>query len=213
MNVLDIPRYVEANGILASGEGWCVGRAIGHDAAKLIVLVGNSDDPADVASVDVTALVRAHPQHTLLYPLDFEPAVTTVRPGARALLHTLAPDALPELDGAMPLPADAPLDHVPFAAELRRAPGTVWTAWVDGVPVSFAHASWRSRRWFDCAVDTLPGARQLGLGTIVAAAMIRDERALGREPVWGADVDNVASRRLAARLGFEDVDEIGVAPP
>jgi L-amino acid N-acyltransferase YncA len=59
----------------------------------------------------------------------------------------------------------------------------------------------------------IPAARQLGLGTLVAAAMIRDERARGREPVWGADEANIASLRLAKRLGFAPVDEIWVAPP
>src|SRR5207302_11354469 len=97
--------------------------------------------------------------------------------------------------------------------ELARARSTVWTVWVDHAPVSFAHAVWRSPVWFDISVDTLPRARQLGLATIVAAALIRAERAHGREPVWGADEGNLASRRLAKRLGFEPVDEIGVAAP
>lgn len=99
----------------------------------------------------------------------------------------------------------------PLAAELRGQ--RVWTAYVDGAPMSFAHASWRSPRLFDVSVDTLPGARQLGLATIVAAAMIRDERAQGREPVWGADEGNHASLRLAKRLGFVPVDEIWVVSP
>jgi predicted GNAT family acetyltransferase len=89
----------------------------------------------------------------------------------------------------------------------------VWAAWVDGEPVSFAYAPWRSASYFDVSVDTLPGVRQLGLATTVAAAMIRDERARGREPVWGADEHNGASLRLAKRLGFEAVDEIWVVPP
>ena len=55
------------------------------------------------------------------------------------------------------------------------------------------------------------GARQLGLATIVSSAMIRHEIAQGRAPVWGADEGNVASLRLAARLGFQAVDEIWVA--
>jgi L-amino acid N-acyltransferase YncA len=134
----------------------------------------------------------------------------------RALLHTL-PDAgaLPELEGAVPLPPDASLAHVPppLAEELAmaRAHRTVWTALIDGVPVSFAYAPWRSARWFDVSVDTLPGVRQLGLARVVATAMIRDERASGREPVWGADDGNLASLRLASSLGFVELDELWVA--
>jgi hypothetical protein len=137
----------------------------------------------------------------------------------RAILHELPdPSVLPDVEGAAPL-GDAALDqvlgHIPpaLAAELAWAKtrGPVWAAWVDGAPVSFAYAPWRSGKWFDVSVDTLTGARQLGLGTIVASAMIRDERAKGREPVWGADEDNAPSLRLAKRLGFVQTDEIFVA--
>ena len=137
----------------------------------------------------------------------------------RFVLHTLVePDALPDLEGAVPLPEGcASLAHLPppLAAELEanRAARTIWSAWVDGEPVAFAYAPWRSPAWFDTSVDTLASARQLGLGTLVAAALIRDERTHGREPVWGADIANVASQRLAKRLGFAPIDEIWVAPP
>ena len=82
---------------------------------------------------------------------------------------------------------------------------------LDGLPVSFAYAPWRSARWFDISVETLAGARQLGLTRIVAAAMIQDERAQGREPVWSAGEGNHASLRLAHGLGFVQVDELWVA--
>lgn len=210
LDLPDVPRWVEAHGIAASGEGWREdgpgGFAIGHDGARLIVLVGD---------VDAAAIARAHPDHALLFPLELAAAVAREgRVAERAILHTLPdPASLPDFEGAVPLdapPADLPAD---LAGDLARARGTVWTVWVDDAPVSFAHAVWRSPRWFEVSVDTLPRARQLGLGTIVAAAMIRDERAHGREPVWGADAGNLASRRLAKRLGFEPVDEIGVAAP
>jgi predicted GNAT family acetyltransferase len=85
--------------------------------------------------------------------------------------------------------------------------------WVEGQPVSFAHASWRSPRWFDVSVETLPGFRQLGLGEMAARALILDEMAQGRAPVWGALDTNLASLRLAARLGFAAVDQLWVIAP
>ena len=206
LDLPDLPRWVEAHGIAASGEGWREDGAIGHDGAKLIVIYGDGD---------ASAIARAHPDHALLFPLELAPAVEhAARVVERGILHTL-PDAasLPDFEGAVPLvdiPPDLPRE---LADELARARGTVWTVWVDNAPVSFAHAVWHSARWFDIAVDTLPRARQLGLATIVTAALIRDERARGREPVWGADEGNAASLRLAKRLGFEPVDEIGVAAP
>jgi hypothetical protein len=210
----DVPRWVEAHGIASDPEHWQRpaggGFALGHDAAQLIVVAG------DVEPDVVVQLANEHRAHTLLFAIEREDlvaAIASVRPPAeRAILHTLPdPDALPELEGAVPLET---LDGIPspLASELAWAKrrGPVWSAWVDGQPVSFAYAPWRSATWFDVSVDTVPGARQLGLATLVAAAMIRDERARGRDPVWGADHANVASLRLAKRLGFEPIDEIWV---
>jgi len=218
----DEPRWVEAHGIAADPASWrrALGASavlVGHDAAKLAVACPLG---AAGAGIDVRALVAAARElpHVLLVgdpTLAAALREDATRDVARARLHTLPdPDALPDYEGAILLPADAPLppalaDELAFARER----GPIWCAYVDGEPVAFACAPWRSARWFDVSVDTLPGARQLGLGTIVAAAMIRDERARGREPVWGADEDNHASLRLAARLGFVAMDELYVAAP
>ena len=205
----DLPRWVEANGIAGDPAHWCValgdGFALGHDAMRLIVIAGEASPRA------LAELVARYPQHVLLV----ERADLAPRPAQRAILHTLPdPGALPDLEGAAPLPADAPLPTA-LADELTWAKthGTVWTTALDGALACFAYAPWRSTKLFDISVDTLPGARQLGLATITAAAMIRDERAQGREPVWGADENNVASLRLAARLGFVASDEIWVCAP
>ena len=205
----DEPRWVEAHGIAADPRSWRRvlggGAAIGSDRARLVVAYGDADPSA------LRALATELAAHTFLVA---EPLVTALpRRIERAILHTLPdPDTLPDYEGAVVLPdrSQVPAD---LAAEFGDA--RVWTAYVDGAPVAFAYAPWCSARWFDVSVDTLPGARQLGLGTIVAAAMIRDQRAQGRgrEPVWGADEHNAASLRLANRLGFVAVDELFVAPP
>lgn len=205
----DEPRWVEAHGIAADPTSWQRalggGAAVGSDRARLVVAFGEADPDA------LRSLAIELPTHTFLVVTD-ELAAALPRRIDRAILHTLPdPDALPDYEGADILdPEHAP---VALAEELAGATGNIWTAYVDGVPVSFAYAPWRSARWFDISVDTLPGSRQLGLATIVAAAMIRDERAQGREPVWGADEGNHASLRLARRLGFVAVDELFVAPP
>ncbi|MGE5180510.1 MAG: GNAT family N-acetyltransferase [Acidobacteriota bacterium] len=213
LDLPDVPRWVEAHGIAGDPEGWRDGAVVGHDRARLIVVAGDAD-PAAIARL---AGERAH--HTILFAIEREDVAAALRAAGRtterAILHTLADAAtLPDGEGAVPLD-DGALGHLPtpLAEELAwgREHGPVWAAWLDGTPVSFAYAPWRSARWFDVSVDTLADARQLGLATIVAAAMIRDERTRGREPVWGADENNLASRRLAKRLGFEPIDEIGVA--
>ena len=211
----DVPRWIEAHGIAGDPEAWredlAGGFAVGHDAARLVVIAGDAEPDA------VARLVAARPTHAALFAIERDDLAVLVRalgrPVERAILHTLPePDAVPELDGAVPLDDTAPLPAVLYGElEWARSRGPIWSAWVDGEPVSFAYAPWRSAKWFDVSIDTLPGVRQLGLATIVAAAMIRDERTRGREPVWGADEGNVASLRLAKRLGFEPIDEIWVA--
>jgi len=206
----DVPRWVEAHGIANDPAGWrqelAGGFAVGHDAARLIVVAGD-------VTPDAVAPLAVKP-HVILVEREDLALALRGRRVERAILHTLPdPDALPDFEGAAPLgdlPVPAPLqDELAWA----RTRGTIWAAWVDGEPVSFAYAPWRSAALFDVSVDTLLGARQLGLATVVASAMIRDERARGREPVWGADEGNVASLRLAKRLGFEPVDEIWVCAP
>jgi len=215
LDVPDIPRWIEAHGIAADPASWRrplgAGFAVGSDRARLIVVVGDAD------AGEVATLARERSAYTMLIAIERgDLAAATGRGVVRALLHTL-PDgaALPPLEGAAPLPVDASLAHVPepLADELGavRADRTIWTAVVEGLPVAFAYAPWRSARWFDVSIDTLPQARQLGLGRIVATAMILDERMQGREPVWGADEGNLASLRLAHGLGFVQVDELWVA--
>jgi hypothetical protein len=217
----DVPRWIEAHGIAADPASWRRalggGFAVGSDRARLIVVAGDADAAA------LAALARDRPHHALLVAIErADLAAATGRRVERALLHALpepagpAPgdDAGPEA-GAVALPADASLAHLPpaLAEELAaaRPHRTIWTVVLDGLSVSFAYAPWRSARWFDVSVDTLPEARQLGLGRMAAAAMIRAEQALGRAPVWGADEGNAASLRLAHALGFVEVDQLWVA--
>ncbi len=206
LDLPDLPRWVEAHGIASDPAGWRVplggGYALGHDAAKLIVLVG------ELAPAAVARFRTGHPQHAVLFA--GEELCGAFERCTRAILHTLPDlDALPDYDGAVLLTEPPPDDELAWAATRGR----IWTAYVDGVASAFAYAPWRSATLFDVSVDVVRGARQLGLGTIVAAAMIRDELSRGRSPVWGADEGNLGSLRLAASLGFVAVDELWIAPP
>lgn len=215
--VPDEPRWVEARDLLLAGAPVT---PVGDGA-----LVVSVDDQLQVAvgPVAVAATVAAaDPALPLLCAIERDDLAAALRAAGwlveRAQLHTLPdPDGLPDDDGAGLLPDDASLDHLPdeLRDELQRARrhAPIHTVCVDGVPVSFAYASARTERWFDTSVDTAPGFRQLGLATLVAAALIRAERAGGREPVWGALDSNHASLRLAARLGFVPTGALWVATP
>lgn len=60
-------------------------------------------------------------------------------------------------------------------------------------------------RYEDVGVITDPAHRGRGLATACAAAVIADIRARGRVPTWTTSPDNIASRAVAARLGFTPV--------
>ena len=100
------------------------------------------------------------------------------------------------------LPEHRSLDRSRASSRWARARGPVWAAWLDGAPASFAYAPWRSAAWFDVSVDTLPGARQLGLGDDrrrcddPRRARARPRAGVGRE----REQRGVAAAREPARL-------------
>jgi GNAT superfamily N-acetyltransferase len=99
------------------------------------------------------------------------------------------------------------LDHVPepLRGEIADAVKyqAIACAWEDDRPVAFAYAPWTTERWFDVSVDTLEAYRRRGYGAACARALIERQIEAGRRPVWGAVESNLASRSLAARLGFQ----------
>src|SRR5262249_5070675 len=129
----------------------------------------------------------------------------TCEPAALYTLDDRGAEELPDDEGAVVLPDDArgdALAHLDPALrdELARTRGPLVAAYVDGAPAAFAHAPWRTTRWFELAADTLTQYRQLGLATRVAAGLIRVERDAGRAPVMGALDLSLAAQRLAHRL-------------
>ncbi|MFF0815468.1 GNAT family N-acetyltransferase [Rhodococcus sp. NPDC003318] len=66
------------------------------------------------------------------------------------------------------------------------------------------------------AVLTAPGTRRCGHGSVVGRLCTNDAIDEGMIPQWSSDPGNTPSRRLAARLGFEElgsVTEITLAAP
>jgi RimJ/RimL family protein N-acetyltransferase len=81
--------------------------------------------------------------------------------------------------------------------------------WADGRPVSFCYPVWQTETLWDVSIETLETYRRRGFAARAARTMIRHMRQTGRAPVWGALDTNVASRALAAKLGF--VENAGIA--
>lgn len=183
----------------------------------LVVAVGHPE-PAVVAEAvaDGEGLV-------LIAPLEASEHLAQALPGWRrstATLHSLAPGTrLPEPDGRVRLvtpeeavallPALPPELREDIAAVLPRAPLAVAAA-EDGSPAAFCYACWQTETLWDISIDTLEAHRRRGHAERVTIFLIHEMRRRGKEPVWGAEDDNVASLRLAAKLGFIAVDRLAV---
>ena len=63
---------------------------------------------------------------------------------------------------------------------------------------------------WDVGIDTVAEHRRRGHATAAFRALAAHMAATGRQPVWGAEDDNVASLRLAAKLGFEPAGHLAV---
>lgn len=82
------------------------------------------------------------------------------------------------------------------------AHGGGWCLEQDGRPAAFAFTSYRFDHELEIGVETMPEHRGKGYALVVAAAMVQAALAAGLTPVWSCRQENVASVRLAERLGF-----------
>jgi len=208
---------MQARAMIEPGVGgWIKPRVVGHDASRLAVALPG-------ATADDVAAALEGAGWTLLVPEGGDRLARAL--GDRgwtcepAALFTLADGAaIPDDDGAAVLSDDAreaAFAHLDPALrdELVRTRGPVVATFVDGLPAAFAHAPWRTARWFELAADTLTQYRQLGLATRVAAGLIRVERDAGRAPVMGALDVSLGAQRLAHRLGMTPTVRMHVCWP
>jgi len=225
----DRPRWVETRGMLRSGRCEVVG-APGPGPGDFLLrgtdfglfCVAGEPDLEPLAE----SLARLGGRAVLCAP-EAAGRVAAVVPArwkpARVIVHALeggdVPSGAPAESSAVMLsPRDAAaLGHVPEALreEIETALGYTHVAAVldEGLPVSFAYASYETETLWDLSIDTLEGHRGRGFARLCCEFLIAHMSRHGKEPVWGAVEENAASRRLAARLGFAPVDELAVFEP
>lgn len=73
----------------------------------------------------------------------------------------------------------------------------------DLVAIAFTHA--RSTRHADVAVNTSKQWRGLGFATAAASLVAQRLQEVGQRPVWSTGEDNLASLRVAHKLGFTPI--------
>ena len=86
--------------------------------------------------------------------------------------------------------------------------GVVAGAVVDGQVVGTAHTSAVTDRYADIGVETQEAWRGRGFATAAASIVAMRVQEQGRIPVWSCGEDNLASLRVAEKLGFEEVSRL-----
>jgi RimJ/RimL family protein N-acetyltransferase len=121
-------------------------------------------------------------------------------PAAQAGVRPLTPDDVPALDALDPSIAWIG-ETWGGSAGLARS-GRAYAAVGDGRVLSVACSFYVGVGYEDIGVVTEPAARGRGLSTACAAALAADVRRRGKQPSWTTSPGNLASRAVAARLGF-----------
>ncbi|HZU11324.1 MAG TPA: GNAT family N-acetyltransferase [Chloroflexota bacterium] len=75
-----------------------------------------------------------------------------------------------------------------------------------GTLVATAHTSTLTAGYADIGVVTLESYRRQGIAAAAASLVCRAVQGIGRRPVWNCADDNVASVRLAGKLGFVPIE-------
>lgn len=219
----DLPRWVEARGLLLSRRGFVVDLG---DGCQFVC--GRKDRLVVPITIQISPLLEAYalkeaPGGSIVLQDVMLPAARYHLPdweAEPATVYTVAEQRarswrLPEWPTA-PITADQLLAATHLPADLRGelvdacARSPVWSASIDGEPLAFAYAAQTTEKWFDVSVDTVESARGRGLGRAAAMGLIVDRLLHGLSPVWGVVQRNEPSHRMARRLGFEPVDRLWV---
>jgi RimJ/RimL family protein N-acetyltransferase len=138
--------------------------------------------------------------------LDEEIFSTLARPVARQLVpaaRRLTPADLPLMEAATdPLRMG---DWRFGSAAALLTEGFAAGAIIKGELVAVGFTAARGARYADVGIATREDWRNRGLSTAAAALVCADIQAAGLTPVWGTGTDNLASQRVAAKLGFREV--------
>ena len=221
----DTPYWVETRSWLLSGADVFAPRDPDVNG-RLVIDRGEPPSGAVVGQPNKAlleeALADVPDDFELIVQLDGLEETEAILPTWRATLAVLHVPEEPVRPG--PLPEGVVVSSPPDPTVVSRLPeeGRAWEAscdalavlFVDGEPVASCQAAMGETLW-DVGVDTYDEARRRqGYATTVFNGLASFLAERGLQPVWCAYPDNVASMRLAAKLGFRPIGQIAVlAPP
>jgi hypothetical protein len=215
----EVPGPIVASHVLRTGYGrawvdrWPNVQAVVVESEYNLVMAGDPTvlDPTELAQT-VAGFVAA--------PEPFVPLLEAAYP----TMHKW-----PRIVGTLPVP---PIQMPPVHAELRRfrstdagdlanlsaesiwvsrtwesaealaRSGYGWGAWVDGVLASVACTFFLGEEYEDIGIVTEPGYQGNGLSSACTHELCLDIIARGRTPTWSTSKDNLASWRVAQKVGF-----------
>lgn len=216
----DLPRWVDARGLLLSRRGFLVDAA---DGCR--VVCGRADRLIVPVTFDLTRELDAIAAREIAGPATIL-LQEVMLPSARWLLqdweavpatvYALQPERAREW--RMPQWHTSPISpsqleaaqHLPNSLRATlldvQSRSPVWAATAEGQPLAFAWSVTSTEAWFQVWVETVESARGKGLGRAAAMGLIVDRVLRGLRPVLRVAGTNLAGARLARRLGFEAVD-------
>jgi RimJ/RimL family protein N-acetyltransferase len=195
-------------------DRWPIPRAIIAETAGNYVLIG---DPRALNAVELQERIRGFVAAPPEWLPALESAFTTVTRWERVILELKGDPhfTLPGNDFVRRL-AVSDAGHLqvlsPATAWIAKtwggpaglaASGYAWGAFADGRLVSVACTFFVGFRHEDLGVATEPGFERRGLSTACAGALCGDVLRRGRHASWTTSPDNLASLRVAEKLGFE----------
>lgn len=205
--------------LIRSGHGTCLvdrwpePRVVLVETADNYTLLGDPQaiTPADLPP-DLKGFVDASnsfgPLLKLAYPdVKTWPRVMFVQPdrpdpatAGDDSLRRLTPSDVPRLAGLEP--ELAWISKTWGGPQGLAASGCGWGAFVAGQLASVACTFFFGQTYEDIGVVTEPEFRGSGLSPACVRALCHDIRARGHQPTWTTSSDNLASIRVAEKLGF-----------
>jgi hypothetical protein len=220
----DIPRWVEARGMLVSSR--CLILGDGEDASGYVLVSSDSPlisvvgrpDPAVVR--EGVSMVRGSVE--ILTSPDVADVVRDAVETWESTPYAVQALGSSPIDGptsrrfdvrVVERPEQLPLEHAPESLREKLLRALRWSAVAaifvdDKTPVAFCYATQQTETLWDVGIDTIDAYRRRGFATACVCALVRKMHAVGKRPVWGALDTNMGAMLVAKKVGFRPIDQM-----